>query len=236
MSEALLATAIIGVGACLQGAVGFGVNLVAAPLLLLVDDVFVPAPVILASVVLNLLVMRREGHARVDRRIRVAVAGQVAGAVGAGLVVASLPERGLSLLFAGCVLAAVALSASGLHLPMTRATLAGAGTTSGFMGTVSGIGGPPIALVYQRADGPVLRATLARFFLIGSLVALPVLAAAGELAGDELRSGALLLPGTVLGFLASRPLVRHLDRRSVRPWVLGLSAAAALAVLVRELA
>jgi uncharacterized membrane protein YfcA len=45
----------------------------------------------------------------------------------------------------------------------------------------------------------------------------------------------VLLPGAVLGFLASGWLARHLDRTTARPVVLGLSTAAALAVLVRTL-
>lgn len=177
--EAVLAALVLAVGSCLQGAVGFGVNLIATPLLLLLDDTFVPAPVIVASALLNILIMRREGAGSVDPRVHVAIVGQVVGAVPAGLVIAAVPTRSLSLLFAGCVLAAVALSASGLHPRPTRPTLVGAGAASGFMGTLSGIGGPPIALVYQRADGPTLRGTLARFFLVGTAVSLTTLAVVG---------------------------------------------------------
>jgi uncharacterized membrane protein YfcA len=234
--DAVLAALVVGIGSLLQGSVGFGVNLVATPLLLLVDERFVPAPVIIASTLLNVLVTRREGHGAVDPAIRTAIAGQVVGAVGAGAVIAALPTGSLSLLFAGVVLAGVALSVSGLHLRPTRRTLAGAGVASGFMGTVSGIGAPPIALVYQRSRAPAFRATLARYFLVGGLVALPVLAAAGELGTDELAAGAVLLPGTAVGFALSSRVVGRLDAREVRPVVLTLSAVSAVAVLVRELA
>jgi uncharacterized membrane protein YfcA len=234
--DALLGAVVLAAGSCLQGAVGFGVNLVATPLLLLIDEDYVPGPVILASAALNVLIARREQRGAVDARINGAIAGQVVGAVAAGAVLSSVPTRSLSLVFAGCVLVAVALSASGLHLRPTRRTLAGAGAAAGFMGTLSGIGGPPIALVYQRAEGPVLRATLARFFLVGIVVSVPTLVVVGELRGADLVRTLPLLPGVAVGFVASRPLVRHLDQRSIRPYVLGLSAAAALAVLVRELA
>jgi uncharacterized protein len=103
------------------------------------------------------------------------------------------------------------------------------------MGTVSGIGGPPIALVYQRAPSATLRATLARYFLVGTMVTIPTLFVVGELGTDEVVASAVLVPGVVAGFVASKPLVHHLDQRSVRPVVLALSAVAALAVLVREL-
>jgi uncharacterized membrane protein YfcA len=151
-------------------------------------------------------------------------------------VLAAVSEDGLSLLFAVLVLVAVAVSAAGWHLRPTRRTLAGAGVAAGFMGTISGIGGPPIALVYQRSDGPTLRATLSRFFLVGGAISLVVLAASGRLGRENLTAIVVVVPATVLGFLASAPLVRRVDKGSVRPIVLTLSALAAVAVLVRELA
>jgi uncharacterized membrane protein YfcA len=234
-ADVVVAFVVMAIGACLQGAVGFGSNLVAAPLLILLDESFVPAPVIVASAVLNVLVMRREGRASLDPLIDTALVGMVPGTVVAGAVVAALPERGLSLLFAALVLSAVVVTAAGWHLRPTRRTLIGAGAASGFMGTISGIGGPPIALVYQRAEGPTLRATLSRFFLAGGVLSLAALALAGRIGTEHLAATAVLCPASAAGFLASGSLARRLDRGSVRPFVLGLSALAAAAVLVREL-
>jgi uncharacterized protein len=233
--QALLAAVIFAAGACVQAAVGFGANLVAAPLLVLLSDRFVPGPVVVASGVLNVLVSRRNGRGMVDPTVGTANAGQVVGTLAAGGVMAMLPRSGLSVLFAGLVLTAVALSAVGIRLRPTRRTLAGAGVAAGFMGTVSGIGGPPIALAYIGLNGPALRATLARFFLVGNLVAIPTLIIVGQLGSDEIAPCLVLVPGAVLGFVASPVLARHLDKRTARPFVLALSTAAAIAVLVRTL-
>lgn len=234
--DAVLAFLVMAAGCALQGAVGFGANLVAAPLLLLIDPVFVPGPTIVATGVLNLLVIRREGSSRVDPTINLAMLGLVAGTLGAGVVLAVIDERTLSLLFAGLVLLGVGLSAAGRQLAKTRPTLAGVGVLSGFMGTISGIGGPPIALVYQRADGPTLRGTLARFFTVGNVVAIPTLIVAGQLWTDELLPIAAVVPGALAGYAVSGWLAGHLDKRTARPMILALSAASAVAVLVRTLA
>jgi uncharacterized membrane protein YfcA len=232
--EAVLGALIMAAGAFLQGAVGFGANLMAAPLLALVLDDFVPGPVIVASVLLNILVMRREGTGNVDRRIHAAIAGQIPGALVAGVVLSALSQSALSVVFALVVLAGVGLSIGGWHIRPTTSTLVAAGATAGFMGTISGIGGPPIALVYQNADGPTLRGTLSRFFLAGAAVAIPTLLVVGALDRESIAPSLALLPGTTLGFVLSAHLARRIDKGAVRPVVLCLSAVSAVAVLVRE--
>jgi uncharacterized membrane protein YfcA len=233
--DAVLGFVVMAVGGCLQGAVGFGSNLVAAPLLVLLDESFVPAPIVVASLLLNLQMIRREGSGAFDPTVKPAMVAQVPGAIGAGLVLVALPERALSLLFAALVLIAVGVSAAGWHLRPTRRTLVGAGLAAGFMGTISGIGGPPVALVYQRSSGPTLRATLSRFFLVGGLVSLVVLGASGTIDGGSLRACLVTIPASLTGFAVSAPIARRLDKGSVRPVVLVLSSLAAAAVLAREL-
>jgi uncharacterized protein len=236
LAEALLAALIFGAGAAVQGAVGFGANLVAAPLLVLLGEGFVPGPVIVASGVLNVLLAWRAGGGEVDPTVNVAIAGQIAGAVVAGAVIAMLPTDTLSIVFAVLVLLAVAMIVRGRRLAPTRSHLAGAGLASGFMGTISGIGGPPIALAYLGLTGPALRATLARYFLVGNLVAIPTLILVDSLTTEDVPACLVLIPGAVLGFLASGWLARHADRGTVRPIVLGLSTTAAVAVILRTVA
>ena len=54
------------------------------------------------------------------------------------------------------------------------------------MATAAGLGGPPVALVYQRANGLRLRGTLAAYFIVGTVMSLSALASA-EIRRKELR-------------------------------------------------
>lgn len=231
----ILASAAMGIGSCVQGAVGFGSNLIAAPLLVLLDDRYVPGPVNIASAALNIVMLTTRRELPIDRRVPWAMGGLLPGTLLAGWLIAVLPTRGLSIAFAVLVVVAVVLSASGLSLRRTDGNLFAAGVLSGFMGTVSGIGGPPVALVYQHERGAVLRGTLPRFFLVSSVLTIGTLIVVGKLGWEEVGLAVVLLPGTFVGLRCSRWFAQHVDRRSARPIVLVLSTVAAVAVLAREL-
>src|SRR3979409_692120 len=91
-----------GIGACAQGLVGFGANLIAAPILVLIDDRFAPGPINIASALLNILLVLRARRARLpsDPLVRFAMVGEVPGTILAGVVLSVLAARGLSIAFA----------------------------------------------------------------------------------------------------------------------------------------
>jgi len=134
------------------------------------------------------------------------------------------------------VLAGVAMTASGIHLRPRAPTLLVAGVLSGFMGTTAAIGGPPLALIYQHAEGPRLRGTLAGYFVVAAAISIAVLALAGRFGLHDLLAGVALLPGVVLGYSFSHRAARWVDRGFTRQAVLLVSALAALALVVRALA
>lgn len=230
-----LASLAVGVGAAIQGSVGFGLNLVAAPALLAIDTRLVPGPAAFLSLALTLLIVQREREAADLRGVGWALAGRLPGTVAGAVAVALLSERQLGTAFAAILLLAVAMTASGWRLRPTPAALVVAGVLSGFMGTTTSIGGPPMALVYQDADGPTIRATLAAFLAVGISISLVSLAAVGRFGGPEIRASLVLLPSLVAGFAVSRWIAPWLDRRHTRTAVLAVSAGSALALLVRAL-
>ena len=231
----LLAFVVMTLGASSQGVVGFGANLLAAPLLALIDPQLVPGPIIVAAVAMNLLFLARNRSGGDWRTMAPAIGAQAVGATAAGLALASLPTDALGVGFALLVLVAVALSAVGWRVPRSPGTLAVGGAASGFMGTTTGVGGPPIALVLQDLDGIHLRGSLARFFLVGAAVSLSSLALAGRLSAAQVGAGLLLMPGVVAGYTASGWLAARVEPGHLRRAVLALSAASALLALGRAL-
>lgn len=231
---AVAALVIEAAGATVQGVFGFGINLLAAPLLVLVDPRFAPAPVVIASLVGSLLVVLRE-HGHLDRvAIAWALGGRLPGTALGALVVLAVAGAALRPAVGLVVLAGVGLSVLGRSVRRTPRSLVAVGMLSGVMNMVAGLGGAPFGLVCHDMPGPMLRPTLATYVLAGGGISLAALALTGSLGVTSAGYAALLLPGVGMGFLASNKLVALADRRSVlRPGILLIATAGAVAAIAK---
>lgn len=223
------------VAAGVQGAVGFGGNLLAAPIVVLIDPELVPGPLLVGAFVLTFLMTVREPESADLRELGWAYTGRVAGTVAGALALLAVPTDDLQLFFGLLILAAVALTASGIHLAINRPSLCGTGLLSGFMATTVSIGGPPMALLYQHEGGGMLRGTLSRFLTVGTTISVLTLALIGEFGTDDAVASLALVPGTLVGFALSGRLTGHLDRGHTRTAVLVVAGVAGTVALVRSL-
>ena len=234
-TDLALALLIVTFAAALQSAVGFGLALVAAPFLLMIDPRLIPGPLVLASLALTGLTAYRD-RAHIDLQgMGTALVGRVVGTMLAAAFLAFASTFFFDLAFGVLVMAAAVLSGAGLHFSANRTSTLVAGGASGLMGTISSIGGPPMALIYQHSSSGTLRGTLAGYFAAGTALTLIALWWVGRFGEDEVLLGLLLTPGTVVGFglgHLSRGLIRE---PIIRPLIVGLSFLSGLFVLVRAL-
>jgi len=221
-------------GACLQGVSGIGFALFAAPIVALRQPELIPGPMIVLGGVVSALAAAREFRHLDYRGAALALAGRLPGAVLAGLVIGLLPIASFALVFASLILAAVALSLVGWRVAPTGSKLFAAGFASGFMGTMTSVGTPPMAIVMQHADPERLRATIGAFLALGSVISLTVLAFAGRFGWHELELSAELLAPLALGFWLSSLLIPRLDGKRVRRLALVVCSIAALALIARH--
>src|SRR3990170_4827419 len=171
-----------------------------------------------------MLVLQRDRSGVDKSGLTMLLSGRVLGTIPAALLLAWMPLDGMKILLASVVLAGAIMGVlhSGGH--PTPGVLFSAGTASGFMATAAGLGGPPVALVYQRETGLRLRGTLAAYFIVGTVFSLIALAWAGRFGVEELRLSGVLIPGTVLGYFLSRRAAAYLDGGRTRTAVLTVSA------------
>jgi uncharacterized protein len=229
----IVAVAII-LASCMQASIGFGMGMLAAPIVAIVDPGLVPGTLIMLATLLTVLVVMRE-HQHIDLTgTGWALAGRVPGTIAGALLLAALPERALALLLAGVVLAGVVMTSVGWIPDPHPRNLVLAGATSGVLGTATAIGGPPMALVWQNTTGAQLRGTMSGFFLVGSLMSIAMLAFTGAVDGATVTSFALLIPAVAVGYVLSRLVNRVLDRQRQRWAAIAISAVGAIVLIVRQ--
>lgn len=236
MSWGLLAAAgaVVALGGLLQGLIGFGLALVAVPLLALLDPSLLPVPVLMIAAAHASLSLARE-FAHVDwRGVGWAMLGRLPGTVVGILIVDALDPKGFGLVVGGSVLACVLLSITAWRPQPRPKSLVTAGFASGSFGTATAVGGPMVALLYQNQAGPQVRATLGAFFVLGSGASIIGLTATGNVTAHQLWSGVLLIPFLVAGFLLSGPLRKKFDAGGIRTPMLVVSGASAVVLIVRS--
>lgn len=227
---------VLGVaGGFVQGVIGFGMGVLAVPILALVDPSLVPVATLLAGAGLPVMTLLQE-HQHLDKKaLGWVLLGQTPTTALGVLLVALLPLNGLKAVIAVLVLMMVLLTVVRVRVPLTPVTLTGAGAISGVSGTAAGIGGPPIAIVMANMSPAAVRATLAATFLVGTAVSLGGLAMGGVVEGRALLIGIVMLPATLFGMAASRRARNHLTPKGFRIGMLSLSTVSATILLVDAL-
>ncbi|MCY3661207.1 MAG: sulfite exporter TauE/SafE family protein [bacterium] len=234
--EIAAAVAVMAVGAAVQGSVGFGLNVVAAPILIQINPDLVPGPLLAAALVMSLMVARRDRSGINRPALTWALAGRLPGAaVGVFLLVKVFSDWSLAVFLASVILVGATLSVAPIRLPQGRPVIALGGFVSGVAGTTTGVGGPPMALALQHIPPRQLRGTMSVYFLVGASFSLVLLAAWGQFGARHLVAVGILVPGQLLGYVLSGRLVPVLERGYTRPALLVISVAAALSVLIRAL-
>jgi uncharacterized membrane protein YfcA len=223
----------VALAAFVQGSSGLGFALIVAPVAGILDPGLVPVFVLASMIPLNLYVAWRE-RSSLDLRGAGWITGARLAATPAGLAVLWLiPERSLGLFVGGAtVLAAVASLTVPAFTP-GRAAYVGAGAVTGLTETATGVGGPPLALVYQHRPPAELRSTVAACFLIGEVASLALLFATGKAQVTELGQAAVLLPAIAAGAWLSRLVHHRLDARRMRLFVLVFALVSGLVLMLR---
>jgi uncharacterized membrane protein YfcA len=225
---------VVTLGAYVQAVVGLGLGLLAAPVVALVAPPMVPVLTLWLALLISGLNLVDE-HEHVDWRSTAwSLPARVPGTVLGAWLVASFTEEQIGVALAVMVLLAVALTVHTVEVPLNPATLATAGFVAGATGTATSVGGPPIALLYQRGNPQVVRATLSVFFFVGVILSLGGLGITGSLDREPSALALAMSPGVVLGYVVGRRTRGLVDGDAFRWGVLVVCTLSALVLLVRS--
>jgi uncharacterized membrane protein YfcA len=230
--EIFVAMLVIFIGSYVQSSIGFGLAIISAPVLFFIDPLYVPAPITISALTLSIANAAKHRHAVSFTELKFAIIGRVPGTVIGGLLLIWIDVQGLALFLGISVIAAVLLSLSGLRLRATRGSMFSAGLLSGFMGTSSGIGGPPMALVMQHEGSDFIRANLAAFFIVSSFMSLTMLTAIDRFGREEILISLPLMPAALAGYWVAMRTLHLVSHERLRLFSLVLCLFAGSAAIL----
>lgn len=230
---ALAATVFLG--ALLQRLAGQGYGMVTAPVMAMLAPGFLPTTVLATGLIFGLSGVAMDRRALALDELPPGFAGRTLGAVLAAWLALHIADtRWFGPLIAGVVYLGIALSLAGLRVAIRPGTLFASGAVAGVMGTLTGVGAPPMALLYQHEEARRAAAMQNTFYLFGMAVSLVALAVAGLVGGKHLALSVLLAPPALLAVVLARPLSARFARASLRPVALTLAGIAATALLAQS--
>jgi uncharacterized protein len=226
-------SAVVLMAAFVQGSTGFGFALIVAPMLGLLAPQLMPVCLLLLMLPLNFLVAWREREALDIRSSGWITTGRIVGTAGGLGLMLVLSRSQLNALTGIATIVAASLT---LLLPAftpARRALMSAGLVTGITETTTGIGGPPLALVYQHQPAAVMRSTLAACFLVGELLSLAMLWLTGRTEWAHAVGAIQLLPALMAGAVVSKVAHVHLNPRGLRCFVVAFSITSGAVLLWR---
>ena len=226
---------VIFLASIIQVTLGMGFGMMAAPLAALIDPALVPAPVLIAGMFTAFWTAWTERRDIVWREVGYGFIGRFAGIFVAIMVLSSLVGNKSFLLVFGLLTGlAVILSASGWRMRFNMPNLMAMSLLSGFMGTVTSVGAPPLAVLYAGQPAQTSRATLSAFFAFGAIVSLAAQFGAGLAGKPELIHGAMMLAPMLAGIAVAARIKSRFDRR-YRLALLAVAGVASLLLILRGL-
>ena len=223
------------IGAAVQGFIGFGFGVIAAPVVAFLAPELIPAALIIGSIPLPFMTLAREGRNVDWRALGWIMVGTLPATLVGAWIVAAVPARVLQVLVGVVVLLVAVLPLFRIEPRRGPATLMSAGAISSLGGTTASIGGPPIAIVLRNDTPAKARSTMAVYFVMSTVVTLASLAFVGRLNATSWMVGLSMLPATLLGFGASILVGRRFSDQAFGLGVVVFSCLAAVLLLFRAL-
>lgn len=214
--EIAIVVFVIFIGSFIQSSIGFGLAIVAAPILFLVDPLYVPAPITICALTLSIANSYSHWRSISFRGLRYAILGRIPGTISGGFLLLWIDQQALALWLGLSVLVAVGLSMSNIVFKANGKSLFSAGFLSGFMGTSTSIGGPPIALVMQHQENDFIRANLAAFFVVSCFMSLLMLFSIGRFGMEHIVISLPLMPATLAGYWVAMRTMHRISHQNLR--------------------
>lgn len=198
------------IGCIIQTSMGFGMAVIAAPIIVIFKPEWVPIILTIVAMILSFQNSWNQRSGVVWSGIVPAMISRIPGTLIGAWVLTLLAAQLLQLLVAGMVFLAIFVTLLAKPFAANKRNLVIAGFFSGIAGTTTSIGGPPMALVMQHGGGHTTRANLSVYFAYSCITSLISYQLLGIMTFELWLIGFSFIPVAFMGYLVGIRL---------RPWV-----------------
>jgi len=227
----IVAATCLFIGCWVQTALGFGMAVIAAPILVMIEPSWVPVVITINALVLSVFNTWSQRQWVNARSLAIPMVARIPGTILGAWLLLQLNVFWLQVCVATCVLLAVLVSYYGKQFSYTSTRLSVAAFVSGITGTTTSIGGPPMALVMQHGDSKTVRANLSLFFIYSCSVSIVAYGFMGLLTTEIVSASLSYTPVCLLGFHYGKRAQGFVDAGRFRPLLLTLCTIAGLIAL-----
>lgn len=226
---------LLFLGCSVQTAIGFGMAVVAAPILVIIKPQWVPYVLTFTALFLSISNAWQQRQHILWTSLWSPMLTRIPGTVAGTWLLLIMPVLWLQLAVASMVIVTVIVSLWLKPFQPNTTNLGIAGFISGVTGTTTSIGGPPIALVLQHSAGATARANLSMYFVYSCILSIIGYLSTGLMSWQLFYTSLSFLPFAALGFLCGIKIQRFVDNR-FRPVLLGICTLSALMAIINALA
>ncbi|HIF9064262.1 TPA: sulfite exporter TauE/SafE family protein [Photobacterium damselae] len=227
----ILCTLALTLGCFLQSLIGFGMGVIAAPVILLLSPRLMPSIIIIMGTILSIIVLIQYRKHLDAKKLMTAFLGRIPGTFLAAYIMLIVSESEMFLILGVTILITVLLSFKNIILTDNRTNLFIGGLFSGIMGTATGIGGPPIAILFQNENPNKLRANLSAFFIVTNIISLGVLHYSGLFSFNDFKASLIYLPIPIIGIMVAYFIRNKINQKIIRLLILLICSISAIASL-----
>ncbi|WP_047240706.1 sulfite exporter TauE/SafE family protein [Corynebacterium epidermidicanis] len=221
-------------GSITQGTIGFGLGTIATPFIAMLKPELVPTLILILALFIASYTLSKNYRETSWRIVAISCLARIPGSLVGAWALTLLSHDGLSIMIGVAVLLAMSLSGLGWSpQPSTQNTVV-AGVASGFLGTTTSIGGPPMALVLKRFNPAQVRGTLSATFVLGCIISLSILTWNHQATLHQVSVAAAYLPLVALGLYIANRLNKRIDAVMLNRIVIVVAVSAALVLIVQS--
>lgn len=224
---------LILAGSIVQGTIGFGLGTLATPIIAFFAPELIPALILMLALVISTTTTLQTWRNVDWHFFLVCSIMRLPGTILGAAAVAYLPERGLMAMIGIAILGSMTLSARGWSPALNNRNLTIASVASGFLGTSTALGGPPLAILLKNSAPALMRGTLSATFVSGCIISLASLAFTGHITRDLVQIWLLYLPLVVLGLVIAYFINQRINKKVLNRIVVTVSVSAALLLLLK---